>query len=208
MTKHLILDFESIGADIFNSPLLSCAYMVFDWGRFTSDKPYTFNELTKNITYKKFKLKPQIEAGRKYSKSDLQWWLDQGEVAQKQLKPSQDDISVDQFIKELYTDLKGEKIYRWWSRGNSFDPPLLQREFVKVYDSDTLNKILPFWNVRDVRTFIDTRFDFKLKKTGFCPIDDEDAWDKFFVLHDPVHDLAADIMRLQKIERVINVSSD
>ena len=45
MNNHLIFDFETLGQDVFEIPVLDCSYMIFDWDRFTSDNPYTLNEL-------------------------------------------------------------------------------------------------------------------------------------------------------------------
>ncbi len=200
---HFILDYETIGQDVFCIPVVNCAYFVFDWARFTSDKPYTFGELIKSIRQDKFKLKEQMtDEGCRYKKRDLDWWMSHPE-AKKQIIPSDADISVKEFTRNIVDYLKDVKVFRWWSRSNTFDPILLHRNFNDHSDRDELDKVLPFWLIRDVRTYIDTQFDFKLKKNGFCPIDDEDLWNKHFQAHNSIHDVAADILRLQKIERSI-----
>ena len=201
--NHFIFDFETIGQSIFTAPIVNCAYFVFDFNRFTSDEPYTFKELIGDIRFVKFDIKEQLAAGYKFKKRDIQWWQDLGPAASKQIIPSSDDIAISEFVTRLTDYLSDTKIVRWWSRANCFDPILLQRIFEDVSNNDELNKMLPFWHVRDIRTYIDTRFDFKIKKNAFCPIDDVALWDKYFVAHNSIHDVAADILRLQKIERSI-----
>lgn len=204
MTPHFILDYETMGQDVFTIPVINCAYVVFDWDRFTSDKPYTFNELIHSIRQDKFNFKEQIEAGSKFKKRDLDWWMSQGEEAKKQIMPSSADITVKQFCDNIISYLDSVKVSRWWSRSNTFDPILLHRNFNDFSSREELDRVLPFWLIRDIRTYIDTRYDFRLKKNGFCPIDDEDLWNKHFIPHNSIHDVAADILRLQRIERVLN----
>ena len=67
----------------------------------------------------------------------------------------------------------------------------------------SLNEYLMFWRVRDTRTFIDAKFDFKTKN-GFVPVSDEAYWSEAFKEHDSIHDIAADILRLQAIHRAEN----
>lgn len=204
MNLHFILDYETLGQSIFKAPLVNCSYFIFDWDRFTSETPYTFNELVKNISFRKFNIKTQIQSGYKYKTKDVEWWEGLGSDVSKQLKPSSDDILVEKFVKELYNELKDINIKKWWSRANCFDPCLLQRSFEEYMSNDHLNEILPFWKVRDVRTYIDSKFDMSAKKTAFCPIEDEEIWAKYFIEHNSIHDVAADILRIQKIERTIH----
>jgi hypothetical protein len=202
---HFILDYESLGQDVFTVPVINCSYFIFDWDRFTSDTPYTFQELISVIRQDKFCLEPQVESGYSFSKRDIDWWFSQGEEAKTQIKPSKSDISVKKFCSNLEEYLDGTRIKKWWSRSNTFDPILLHRNFRDFSSREKLDKLLPFWLARDVRTYIDTRFEFNPNiKNGFCPLDDENLWNDMFIPHNSVHDVAADILRIQKIERTIN----
>jgi hypothetical protein len=203
---HFILDFETIGQDVFQVPIVNCSYYIFDWDRFTSNNPYTFNELIKEIKFAKFNVQQQVEEdGCVFHKQDLQWWMDQGPEARKQIKPSEDDITVAKFVEKIYGYCKATKTKRWWSRSNTFDPILLHRCFRHHGHRGKLDEVLPYWNVRDIRTYIDTQFQFQNRKNAFCPIDDEELWNKYFIAHNSVHDVAADILRMQRIERSIHV---
>jgi hypothetical protein len=71
---------------------------------------------------------------------------------------------------------------------------------MSVHKDKFLNEYIPFWRVRDTRTYIDASFDFSTKN-GFVPIADEEYWNNNFKAHDSVHDVAADILRLQTIHR-------
>ena len=207
MNNHFIFDFETIGQDVFKIPVVNCAYYVFDWDRFTSDNPYTFNELTQNIKFSKLNIKAQLEAGCSYNKRDIDWWLSLPDHVKAQLKPHVDDLDVEQFCLVIYDYLKSEgRLKRWWSRSNTFDPILMARLFGDSIGRDKMDEVLKFWLVRDIRTYIDTQFDFNPNiKNGFCPIDDEKLWAEHFEEHNCIHDVAADIMRLQKIERTIKL---
>jgi hypothetical protein len=199
---HFILDYETLGQDVFTVPVVNCSYFVFDWSRFTSDNPYTFEELIQSIRMDKFDIASQVREGYKIGEDSLQWWKDQGEEAIKQIKPSPDDISVAEFCTNLYKYLKEVKVSYWWSRSNTFDPILLHRNFRDCMSREALDFILPYWLVRDTRTYIDANFQFKLKVNGFMPLDEDE--EKLFIKHNSIHDLAVDILRLQKIERTIN----
>ena len=57
--------------------------------------------------------------------------------------------------------------------------------------------------VRDMRTYIDAKFNFDTAN-GFCPIADQQKWDRAFKKHDSSWDVLADVLRLQAIARAEN----
>lgn len=202
--QHLILDFETMGQDVFHIPILDCSYMVFDWDRFITDKPYSLIELVENAKHDKVKVKEQCEIyGAKFTKRDLEWWESQGDEAKKILKPSKDDVSVGIFIDRFISYIENKTIGYWWSRSNTFDPLILQRWATVVGKFDVISQYLQPWLVRDTRTFIDAKFNFP-KVNGFIPVSDEQYWNKTFIKHDSRFDIAADILRLQAICRAEN----
>lgn len=204
MNQHFIFDFETLGQDVLEIPMLECSYVVFDWERFTTN-PYTLEELVSLARKDKLEMIHQVrEHGAKYKPRDLEWWISQSEAAKKVLKPSSADVRVEVFIGNFIDYLKSVgKINYWWSRSNTFDPIILQR-WAKIVDrKDEVEGLLKFWCVRDTRTWIDAKLDFP-KKNGFVPIADEEYWNKTFVQHDSRYDIAADILRLQTIARLEN----
>ena len=205
MNQHFIMDFETIGQDVFEIPMLECSYVVFDWDRFTSDNPYTLEEIVSTARKDKLEMIHQVrEHGAKYTQRDLEWWLSQDETAKKVLKPSKSDVRVEVFIGNFIDYLASVgKINYWWSRSNTFDPVILQRWAKVVGRRAEVEELLKFWCVRDTRTWIDAKLDFP-KKNGFCPLIDQEYWEKTFVKHDSRYDIAADILRLQTIARLEN----
>lgn len=205
MNQHFIFDFETLGQDVFQIPMLDCSYVVFDWDRFMSDNPYTLEELVSLARKDKLQMIHQVqEHGAKYTQRDLDWWLSQSEDAKKVLKPSSADVRVEVFINNFIDYLKNAgKINYWWSRSNTFDPVILQRWASVVGRQDEISEFLKFWLVRDTRTWIDAKLNFP-KQNGFCPLSDENYWNKTFVKHDSRYDIAADILRLQTIARLEN----
>ncbi len=205
MNQHFIYDFETLGQDVFEIPMLDCSYVAFDWDRFTSDNPYTLEELVSLARKDKLEMAHQVrEHGAKYTQRDLDWWLSQSDDAKKVLKPSSADIRVEDFINNFIDYLKSAgKINYWWTRSNTFDPIILQRWAKIVGRRAEVEELLKFWTVRDTRTWIDAKLNFP-KQNGFIPLADEEYWNKTFVKHDSRFDIAADILRLQTIARLEN----
>ena len=201
MKQDFIIDFESIGQDSTKCPAVDAAWATFYWDRFI-DEPYSFEELTKQVKTVKFSVKDQIDRfGRSFTKDDLKWWDQQSPEAKSKLKPSKDDLTYEEFSATLFEYLRDQgKIEYWWSRGNSFDPVIIDQIMRSLKQNMLLNEYLRWWRVRDTRTWIDAKFNFS-QKNGFIPVVDTDYWDKYFVAHDSTHDVAADILRLQAIHR-------
>jgi hypothetical protein len=151
-----------------------------------------------------FDVKTQYDAGRTFFKADLAWWEKQGEEAKSKLKPQPNDLTIEQFSDNIFAYLiEVGKIDYWWSRGNSFDPVLLDRVMIDVGKQELMNEYLKWWRIRDIRTYIDAKFDFSTR-SGFVPVADSGYWKQAFIAHDSTHDVAADILRLQTIHRAEN----
>lgn len=204
--KHFIFDFETLSTDVFNGVMIDCAVLIFDWERFISDKPYSFKELEGLAKKYKLSVKDQREThGYKVMKSTVEWWKEQSKEAQKLLVPSKDDLTCEEFCVNILKYLKKYgPIEYWWSRSNIFDPIMLARIMRDTGHFETgMDKELRHWKVRDTRTWIDAKLDFP-SENGFMPISDESYWNKTFVHHDSIHDVVADVLRLQTIARLEN----
>lgn len=204
MKLDFIIDFETIGQNVLTIPMIDCSYLIFNWDRFTSKEPYTFEELVRRAQKAKFDLKELVtQHGMKYKSSDLNWWKEQAPDVKVKLNPSAKDVSVNQFIDDMLEYIGNNKISNWWSRSNTFDPILLQRLGQAVDRLHEIDEKLKFWAIRDTRTWIDAKFDFA-QKNGFIPISDVEYWNSAFKQHDSSHDIAADVLRLQTICRAEN----
>lgn len=194
-----ILDFETLGANAIICPAIDCSYAFIEWDRFTQN-PYSLEELMiKVITKKKFDLKDQMKYGTKFTESDLNFWVDNNKI--DYINPSKKDVNVVEFIDLLLTDLeKCGKIDYWWSRSNCFDPIILDRLFNYTNKSIEMRKYLKYYKVRDTRSYIDAKLYFP-KDNLFIPIEDEEYWNKAMNVHNSKFDVAADILRIQAIER-------
>src|SRR6056300_68071 len=203
MNQDFILDFETIGQNVMKCPIIDVAYVAFDWDRFTSD-PYSFEELTAQVQTDKLSVADQVARGCSYTKDDLAWWGKQSKEAKKKILPKPDDLTIEEFSANIFSYLRSVgKINYWWSRGNSFDPVLLERVMNQLDQHLLMNEYLKWWRIRDIRTYIDAKFDFSTR-SGFVPVADEAYWKEAFVGHDSTHDVAADILRLQAICRAEN----
>lgn len=201
MRTDFILDFETIGQCARLAPAIDCSYTTFVWERFT-DQPYSFQELVDTIQKSKLSIKDQVtNYDFSYKEEDLNWWMQQEAEVKKNIKPLPTDLTVPQFVEEMISFLrKSEKISYWWSRSNGFDPVILDHLSMAIQKDKFLNEYIPYWRVRDTRTYIDAKFDFSTKN-GFVPIADEEYWNTNFKAHNSTHDVAADILRLQAIHR-------
>ena len=205
-----ILDFETLGQDALRCPAIDCAIATFDWDRFTTD-PYTFEELTGrfsgNTHCKRLKLSVEDQVknyGAIVEKKTVQFWEEQPASVRQHINPKKDDLTQKEFCDTFIRYLADSpKIEYWWSRANVFDPLILWRIMTDCNRHHSLNEYLMYWRVRDTRTFIDAKFDFSTKN-GFIPVADHEYWEAAFEEHNSVHDIAADIMRLQAIHRAEN----
>jgi hypothetical protein len=204
MTNHFIFDFETLGQDVNSCPIIDCSYVIFDWNRFTSDNPYTINELLKMIKKSKLDIVSQVKKHKfVVEQSSVEWWKEQGVEAREKIKPRHDDVSLEDFMGSLLNYCDGQRIKYWWSRSNTFDPMILARCAYVLGLKNRMDTCLPYWAVRDTRTFIDAKFNFN-SSTSFCPIRDSARWNRLFVKHSSTHDIMADILRLQALMRVEN----
>lgn len=204
MRKDFIFDLETIGANVHVCPVVDMSYATFEWDRFSSN-PYTFEELiTDTVKTVKLSVKDQMNNYNcSFKRGDVEWWEKLPSHAKNKLKPTENDLTVTEFCDNILVYLRQQnKLDYWWSRGNTFDPIILWR-LMDTEQTALLNEYLKFYKVRDIRTHIDAKFDYTTR-SGFIPVADEDYWNKTFVAHDSIHDVAADILRLQAIYRAEN----
>jgi len=202
MTKtNFIFDMETIGANVLVCPVVDMAYTTFVWQRFL-DEPYTFQELVDSVQTVKLSIMDQMKNYNcSFKKEDITWWENLPKHARDKIKESDSDLTAVDFCDKIVAYLKEQKkLDYWWSRGNSFDPVILDRLMKATGNDSAYSQYLQYWKVRDVRTYIDAKFNFTTK-SGFVPLADEKYWEETFVAHDSSHDVAADVLRLQAIFR-------
>ena len=193
IVEALIYDFETLSQDPQKGVVVNMAAMNFTEDRYLPD-PYTYDELVDNANLIKFDVKEQVEKyGRRIEKNSLDWWKEQPAEAKKQLNPSSEDVSIDQLCNFMLVDMKYEQMQKVFTRGNSFDPVLLDNIFLETGCRKPNN----WWAIRDTRSFIegftygtDIRHDFH----------PQEIQDKF-VTHDARHDIAMDVYRMQYLVR-------
>ena len=197
MTTAIIYDYETLSSDPQTGVVLSMAALAFDENRYTTD-PYTYEELLEKAQYIKFNVEEQVRVyGRKIQKETVDWWAKQDKAAQHCLAPSDDDRSIadlPDFLRGLVADPKSVK--RVYTRGNTFDP-IFTESLLKV-----LRQPDPFhWRtVRDTRSFIEGLSWGTNLDNGFMV----EGLEKKFVKHDPIHDIAMDVMRMQVLVQAIS----
>lgn len=190
-----IFDFETLSQEQTNGVVLSLAMLNFCEVRFVGEYAYTFDELVESTHTIKFDVEEQVRKyKRQINKDTLEWWSNQGELAKQQLKPSSEDKSISEIYKFFILN-KSVNVKKVYTRGNTFDPIFLE------YICRQIGKPLPYdwWEVRDTRSLIDGLSWGTDLKHSFIPEGCEN-----FIPHDPKHDIAMDVMRLQTLVQAIS----
>lgn len=205
VNNDLIIDFETMGQDESKCAVVDCSALFFEWGRFTSDRPYTFEELLASTRRFKLNVKQQvIEHGYVVEEDTVKFWQTTAPETRARITPTSNDLSISQFCNQFIEMLaSNKKVDYWWSRSNNFDPPIMWRLMRNAKKYHDFNQYVMFHRLRDVRTFIDAKLDFNTVN-GFIPITDEKYWADTFKVHNSQHDIVADVMRLQTITRIEN----
>lgn len=196
-TPSIIIDFETVDNKP-TSTVLDLAAIVFD--ETANDSFLDIVNDKSRWFHVKFDVKKQ--PGRTVGKDTLKWWSEQGEEAQKILRPSPLDctlaegmFSFRQFCMEKGVDIKKSLAY---SRGQGFDFPILAGIIQSEFNNNGFGgeySMFPvaFWQLRDTRTAIAyAMLDPHLRKLP-VPAGTFDG----FIPHNSVHDCAKDIIALQ-----------
>lgn len=203
MSKHLFIDFETLSTLAWEGIAVDFSVFVFDWERFT-ENPYSLEEIVKGSKRFKLNAKEQRKVyGYKHEDRTLQFWKEQPPEVYKKIKPNKKDIRVEESIDGLLDYIGDIPISRWWTRNNSFDPVFIKRMAYDCGKYEEFNSKLNHGNVRDIKTWIDAKFGFDID-SYFIPVRNEEYWNKVFKQHMSQFDVAADILRLQMIERAEN----
>jgi hypothetical protein len=203
--RLIFIDFETMGDDVLEPcAAVDMSIIVGDTEKMLSDNPYSCKDV---ILAKKFKLsvKDQVSNyGFVVQDSGVKFWQEVSPEARKHVKPSADDLTVEQFINQLINHLNTiGKFDYWFSRGNTFDPIILQRLFKVVGKTYTFKEYFRFNRVQDMRSFINAKMEYPVT-TNITPIQDEVFWKSVFVEHDSAWDVLADLLRYQTILRLEN----
>lgn len=197
MTQCVIFDFETMSTDRVNGVVVNMAMLIFDESRYTSD-PYTYGELVESCKLIKFDVAEQVEKfNRTICKDTLAWWDQQSKEAKKQLKPSPDDVSIETLYDFWVNNTSNYNIQKVYSRGNTFDPIFF--DYILEQTAFNPSDAIKHWTVRDTRSTIEGMAWGHDIKNSFIP----DGLEEFFVAHDPKHDIAMDVMRMQTLAQAL-----
>ena len=196
----IVYDFETLGQKP-TSAVLCLAALRFNEDRYLSDRPYTYKELLDSARFIKFSVREQVEMyGRRIDKSTIDWWKEQPREAQELIKESETDrplAEIAPFFQDLIID--PSQISKVYTRGNTFDPIFLDSILENVKSPEVYN----WWTVRDTRSMIDgLSFGSGLKNSFMVP-----GLEESFIHHNPIHDIAMDVMRMQFLVRETMIDS-
>jgi len=194
MSDHVIYDYETLGTNYESLPVVSLATLAFNPDRFL-EAPYTFEALVASATEYKFNVTDQVNRyGRKVEAECLEWWGTlPAHVRESQLTPLSTDLSID-CLGDIMAELCGPKTVIW-SRG-SLDTSVTDIYLRQIGAKATYK----FWNVKDTRSYIDGMASGANIRNSFIPEGLEDR----FEAHNPSHDVAMDVMRMQTLIGVLH----
>lgn len=190
-----IFDFETLSQKPENGVVLSLAMMNYDPNRFNT-MPYTYQELVDKCHYIKFDVEDQVKKyNRKIEKDTLEWWGKQNETARAKLAPSSEDKSIADLY-NFFVVNKPVNLKKVYTRRNTFDPMFM----TSICEATGYPDPYPWWDVRDTISYIEGLVHPQEIKTNFIP----EGLEEHFVAHDPSHDIAMDVMRIQTIIQAIS----
>lgn len=204
--KHLFLDFSMLGYHPEWAIMLSCSAAIVDVEKMLSAEPYTTKSAFREVKQFKLSVKDQKELGYTIDKDGVEYWQNQGKyLIDRVVKPSNNDLTVKEFTtKFIEYIIPHGNIDMWWSWNSMDDAAILWRLFCDAGREDTIREYLPRYKSRDMATFIDSKFDFQLKKLDIEPIEDVEYWNNIFVKSDSSLDVMANVLRLQAVLRAEN----
>ena len=198
--KSCIYDFETLSQDVFDGVVVNLATLMFDESRFL-ERPYEFEDLVNDCKLIKFDVQEQVKVyGRKIQQGTLDWWASQGSDAQKLLKPSEDDVSISELHSFLIQETRIQEAERVYTRGNAFDPVLLQSVLRHFNQKEPYD----WWKLRDTRSLFDGMLYGSNINNKFIPPGIKEK----FIAHDSCHDIAMDVMRYQTLVRMLNEDTE
>jgi hypothetical protein len=193
--KSIIYDYETLSLNMFNAVVVNLAAIHFDDKRFV-ENPYEYEELLASAHFIKFDVEEQVtKYEREISKDTLEWWDKQPSDVRAQLKPCSIDQSIDKVYDFFYNTLMIQDCDRVYTRGNTYDPIIT----ISLHRSIGKEDPTKWWNVRDTRSMFEGMFYGHDMKNNFIP----NELKAKFIAHDPVHDIAMDIMRFQFLARTL-----
>ena len=187
---NFIYDFETLSINKVNGVVVNLAALEYDSTRFKSN-PYEFSELVNNCKIIKFDVKDQMKNGRTTEASVLDWWKSLPKEVSNQILPSSEDRPISELRDWLTSNYDFNSFKNVFTRGNTFDPIFLEYIF-KQFDQQEVH---PHWKIRDTRSYLDGLLHGTGLNDKFMPSE----LDIEFRHHDPAHDIALDVMRMQTI---------
>jgi hypothetical protein len=199
----ILIDFETFG-NPHTSRVVSAAMVEFD-----RNKTETIEDIMARVEFMQLDYRHEEQSNWVIDKATVDWWKSQpDDVREKSLRIDKNSKHLSDFVTAIdgmLNNFDSSKDFIW-SRGNSFDIPVMDRIFIKMGKS--ISPESPFYNlfrVRDVRTFVDAvaiATSNNKKLNGYLYNVIPDSYKKFS--HDPVYDVARDAFLIQFCQKVLS----
>lgn len=189
--KAFFYDFETMSQDPETAPVISVAAALVDMNNVETGQ-YDYEMILDMCRFMKFDVEDQVlNYSRVVDPKTIEWWAEQDKEALETIKPTKLDKSIELLIPFLKEMIESVNIDYVFTRNNTFDPIIVQS-----ICRQTGQKIpYPWWAIRDVKSFIFGYTYGHNIKDSFIPPNIKSQ----IVKHDPRHDIALDVMRLQTL---------
>lgn len=207
MAKQIIYDFETLD----NKPtsvVLSMAILVFDPSELVD-----FEVLVGRAKRIKFDWRQQLGGRRTMGDETVSWWKhpDQAVPRARVIDYDGSEVPLERMplIVEQYLTSMGydatDVDAKVWTRGNEFDPPIMN----DIYHQLGADMPYSWWNIRDVRTYIDGLTQLVDPNYKWRGNDYSFQVPDGFIKHVEEHDCAVDVMKMQWATfKVLNLMSN
>jgi hypothetical protein len=181
----LIFDFETMSTNPYDGVVVSLGMLAYD-----EKAVYEYEDLVAKAVFIKFDVGEQGQRyGRKVMQSTVDWWATQNAEAKKMIRPMDTDVSIDTLYDSVVAYCANPK--KVYTRGNTFDPMFMESLCLATGNPEPYK----FYNIRDTRTMIEGLSWGSGVSNKYIP----DGLEDKFIAHDPRHDIAMDVMRIQTI---------
>lgn len=184
-----IIDFEALS--IFaNSNVVDLSALTFVDDYMNVPK---FSDLIQQGITVKFDITKQ--PGRHRLPSTMNWWKTQDPEARIALRPSTNDVTLEDGIMKVYQYLKAQGVDYWksrgWARGHTYDFPIFYNLLSLALGKDDVidDDVVNFSRQRDIRTALECYIG---RGHNTCPLP-KGTLDGF-IKHNSIHDSAKDVI--------------
>lgn len=196
MKNLLFYDCDTLSNNSQSGMVVDFSFFMVDERKMLSGTPYTMKSIAE---VKKFKIsaEDQKENGLKTQKSVIDFWKSLPNDT-KRIAPSKDDITIEQFVNSLILYINTEPQIHFTVVNNKSIQPLFLDTMFKI-SGKSIFEHMPINRCLDFQTYLVSKTETTV--FDFCPIDDEEFWQKYYNKNNSSWDVIGNVLRYQAVLR-------